>query len=92
MPLNPSTGGAGGQVETIAFDLNNDGQFTDADKSGANIVAGIRFEDAVPTDSSFIGSKRYTQLSDKSIDVRETNTNASDGPYTGRLSWSEIER
>jgi type IV pilus assembly protein PilY1 len=89
LALNPATGGQGGLRETIAFDLDNDGEFDENDLVGGSPVAGIRFDDAVPTDSSFIGSKRYTQLSNREIDVRETNT--STGTRTGRLSWQELD-
>ena len=59
------------------------------DMVGENvIVAGLRFEEAVPTDSAFIGNRRYTQLSNKEIDVVTTNTRT--GERTGRLSWLEV--
>jgi type IV pilus assembly protein PilY1 len=54
----------------------------------ARAVAGIRFEEAVPTDSSFIGDKRITQFSDKSVAVVGTNTQQSN--ITGRLSWKQL--
>jgi len=89
MAMNPVTGGVGGLREEIAFDLNNDGQFDDRDNvATGEVVAGLRFEDAVPTDSSFIGNKRYTQLSNREISV--TTTNTDNGPRAGRLSWKEV--
>ena len=88
MAMNPATGGLGGQREEVAFDLNNDGEFDDQDRPGGDVIAGMRFEDAVPTDSAFIGNRRYTQLSNKEIDVVLTNTQT--GSRTGRLSWREI--
>jgi type IV pilus assembly protein PilY1 len=91
MAMNPITGGVGGLEEQIAYDLNNDGWFDDQDNlSTGEIVAGLRFEDAVPTDSSFIGNKRYTQLSSGEITVTVTNTDGGD--YTGRLSWKEVPK
>ncbi|MBL4682767.1 MAG: cadherin domain-containing protein [Pseudomonadales bacterium] len=71
------------------FDLNNDGEFSSGDEVNGEIVAGLRFEDAVPTDSSFIEDQRITQLSDKSLDIVTTNT--SFGGNTGRLSWKQLD-
>ncbi|MDG1206491.1 MAG: hypothetical protein P8N51_14070, partial [Pseudomonadales bacterium] len=68
---------------------DNDGAFDEGDSVNGAVVAGIRFEDAVPTDSSFIEDKRITQLSDKSLD--STSTNTSGGLNTGRLSWKQLE-
>jgi type IV pilus assembly protein PilY1 len=89
MAFNPATGGAGGLRADTAFDLDNDGAFTDGDMVDGNIVGGLRFDDAVPTDSAFIGSKRFTQLSDRTVSIQETNT--GDGSKSGRLSWRELE-
>jgi Tfp pilus tip-associated adhesin PilY1 len=89
MALNPVTGGVGGLNEEIAFDLNNDGYFDSDDLAGSNVVSGLRFDDAVPTDSSFIGTRRFTQLSDRTVDVIDTNTGTS--ARSGRLSWRELE-
>jgi type IV pilus assembly protein PilY1 len=89
MALNPSTGGLGGLREQIAFDLNGDEAFDELDSAASGeVIAGMRFEDGVPTDSAFLGSRRYTQLSNRDVDKQETNTNR--GPRTGRLSWLEI--
>ncbi len=88
LALNPATGGEGGLRADIAFDLNNDAMFDDQDLVGGDIVAGLRFDEAVPTNSSFIGSKRFTQLSDRTVDIRETNTDI--GTNAGRLSWAEV--
>ena len=89
MALNPVTGGVGGLNEEIAFDLNNDGYFDSDDLAGGDLVSGLRFDDAVPTDSSFIGTRRFTQLSDRTVDVIDTNTGTS--ARSGRLSWRELE-
>ena len=83
----PGTGGTVCLGERGVFDLNNDGAFDDSDKVNDKVVAGTRFEDAVPTDSSFIEDKRITQLSDKTLDA--TSTNTSRGRNTGRLSWKQ---
>jgi type IV pilus assembly protein PilY1 len=90
MAMNPATGGLGGLREEVAFDLNNDGYFDDQDRSGGEVVAGLRFEDGVPTDSAFIGNRRYTQLSSREVTVVVTNTET--GVRTGRLSWKEMPR
>jgi len=86
----PATGGANCLGDGAIFDLDNDGNFDSVDNDGVNqAVAGIRFEDAVPTDSSFIEDKRVTQLSDKSLDILGTNTNNT--RQTGPLSWKELD-
>ena len=89
LAFNPVSGALGGIREQIAFDFNNDGMFDDSDSAAnGDVLAGMRFEDAVPTDSAFIGTRRYTQLSDKTISVVSTNT--ATGPRTGRLSWEDL--
>jgi type IV pilus assembly protein PilY1 len=85
----PGTGGTNCLGTRGIFDLDNDGAFDAGDKVDGQVVAGTRFEDAVPTDSSFIEDKRITQLSDKSLDSTKTNT--SGGENTGRLSWKELD-
>ncbi|MDG1441215.1 MAG: PilC/PilY family type IV pilus protein [Pseudomonadales bacterium] len=85
----PGTGGTDCLGDRGIFDLDNDGAFDEGDSVNGAVVAGIRFEDAVPTDSSFIEDKRITQLSDKSLD--STSTNTSGGLNTGRLSWKQLE-
>lgn len=84
----PTSGGTDCLLGEV-FDLNNDLFFDDEDQVDGNTVLGLRFEDAVPTDSSFIEEKRVTQLSDKSLDMTTTNTatNAS----VGRLSWKQLQ-
>ena len=85
----PATGGINCLGSDGIFDLNNDGDFDASDQVNGKTVAGIRFEDAVPTDSSFIGDRRITQLSDKSLDSISTNTDTSRN--TGKLSWKQLE-
>jgi type IV pilus assembly protein PilY1 len=71
-------------------DTNNDGVINELDDSFNDVVVGLRFEDAVPNDSSFIGNERITQMSDKSIDRTRTNT-AHNSINTGRLSWKQAD-
>ena len=72
------------------FDLNNDDVFNDADRTtGGAVVASTFFEDAVPTDATFMGGNRVTQLSDKSLEIRATDT--SRGENTGRTSWERLK-
>ncbi|MFT4677001.1 MAG: type IV pilus assembly protein PilY1 [Candidatus Azotimanducaceae bacterium] len=85
----PGTGGTNCLGGRGIFDLDNDGVFDVGDEADGQVVAGTRFEDAVPTGSSFIEDKRITQLSDKSLDSTKTNT--SGGSNTGRLSWKELD-
>jgi type IV pilus assembly protein PilY1 len=85
----PENGGLACLDDKGIFDLDNDGEFDSNDDVNNRVVAGIRFEDAVPTDSSFIGDERITQLSDKSIDRVKTNTTG--GLNTGRLSWKQLD-
>jgi hypothetical protein len=49
----------------------------------------VLFEHAVPTDSTFMGNKRVTQLSDQSLHMMGTNTGFS--RYSGRLSWKQLQ-
>lgn len=89
--FNPATGGSGANT---VFDLNGDGIFDENDNvdglvGEANVVSGTRFDDATPTDSSFIGNRKITQTSDKKI--RSTGTNTDGGNKVGRHSWREIE-
>jgi type IV pilus assembly protein PilY1 len=85
----PGTGGTNCLGASGIFDLNNDGLFNSEDQVGGSVVAGTRFEDAVPTDSTFFGGNRVTQLSDESLDI--TGTDTSGGANTGRLSWRRVE-
>ena len=90
LAFDPFTGGPG---EKTIFDLNNDGSFNVYDNVSdiddvLNIVTGLRFDDATPTDSAFIGSRRMTQAGDE---IRSIDTNTGDAPTTGRTSWREID-
>ena len=73
--------------------MNNDHSFSALDNvadldSVTNIVTGLRFDDATPTDSAFIGSRRMTQAGD---DIRSIDTNTGGPETTGRTSWREID-
>ena len=75
-----------------SFDLNNDGTFNFNDNIAdlddfLSIVTGLRFDDATPTDSAFIGSRRMTQAGNE---IRSVDTNTGDTATTGRTSWREI--
>jgi hypothetical protein len=92
------SGGAGGESQDQGFDINGEYQFNVEDKVdyeiingghvGGDVVIGMRYDDAIPTDSAFLGNKRVTQLSDQSIDIQNTNTDSND--YVGRLSWKRL--
>jgi type IV pilus assembly protein PilY1 len=69
-------------------DNDNDGEIDEEDERAELAITGKRFEDAVPTDSSFIGNARITQLSDKSLDSEIVNE--KDSNNTGRLSWKQL--
>ncbi len=103
----PSAGGFGlsvnpldGRAETdVIFDINIDGVFDLNDNilisSVSTIVAGTRFKSA-PSDSTFIGDYRVTQLSDTSIDSILVNPDLNGGgglgALLGRHSWKEIRQ
>jgi type IV pilus assembly protein PilY1 len=73
------------------IDNDNDGLIDEEDEGNEDddyVIAGERFEDAVPTDASFIGNTRITQLSDKTLDAKIVNN--SGGDNTGRLSWKQL--
>lgn len=89
LAFDPLTGGPG--TKTI-FDLNGDGTFNQLDNVGdldsyLNIVTGIRFDDATPTDAAFIGNRRMTQAGNE---IRSFGTNTGEAATTGRTSWREI--
>ena len=80
----------GGLSEENVFDVNNDGTFDEKDLVGGVVVAGLRYDTAVPTDHSFIGTRQVTQLSDQTLSIETTNL-AALGARIGRLSWREVE-
>jgi type IV pilus assembly protein PilY1 len=90
LAFDPLTGGPG---DKTIFDLNNDRSFDYRDNVGdienpLNYVTGIRFDNATPTDSAFIGSRRMTQAGDE---IRSIDTNTGVVDTTGRTSWREID-
>ena len=85
----PGTGGADCFAAGGVFDLTSDGHFNVADQVNGVMVAGMRFQDAVPSDSAFINNQRVTQLSDQSLDMTATNTQV--GANIGRLSWRQVD-
>ena len=88
MSFCPGTGGAECFGQGV-FDLNNDHVFDSLDEANNEIVAGLRFEEGVPTDAAFIQNDRVSQLSNQDLDVIGTNTNS--GSHTGRLSWKMLD-
>jgi Tfp pilus tip-associated adhesin PilY1 len=87
----PATGSLSCITLDGVFDINGDGLINSADLTeGGKMVASTYFEDSVPTDSTFIGGDRVTQLSDRTLEFRSTET--SGGANTGRISWSRLRR
>jgi type IV pilus assembly protein PilY1 len=87
----PATGSLECIVLGGVFDINGDGLINDGDlTTSGEMVASTYFEDSVPTDSTFIGGNRVTQLSDRTLEIRLTET--SGGINTGRISWSRLKR
>ena len=89
------TGGSG--IDVI-FDVNIDGLFDEDDNlnqvdSVSSIITGTRFE-STPSDSTFVGDFRVTQLADTSIDRILVNPDLNEGggisALLGRYSWKEI--
>jgi hypothetical protein len=60
-------------------DLNDDG----------SVPASLTIEDGTPTDSTFIGRSRITQLSDQTF--QSTLINPATTESTGRLSWKQLD-
>jgi type IV pilus assembly protein PilY1 len=90
LAFDPFTGGPGTKP---IFDLDGNGSFNANDNAGdidsyLNIVTGIRFDDATPTDAAFIGHHRMTQAGNE---IRSLGTNTKVTTTTGRTSWREIE-
>ena len=87
--LDPLTGSDGNE---IIFDINIDNIFDTNDNinvaGDSKIIVGTRFK-SIPSDSSFFGNYRITQLADTNIDSILTNTGGSE--FLGRQSWREVE-
>ncbi len=89
LALDPQDGTAGSQV---IFDINADNVFDDQDNIStlgeAGIIVGTRF-DSIPTDSTFFGDYRITQLSN--TDIVSYKTNPAKLELVGRQAWREVE-
>ncbi|MBT4161893.1 MAG: hypothetical protein HOE54_11345, partial [Gammaproteobacteria bacterium] len=86
----PDTGGLECTGGSPIFDVNNDGVFDSDDLiDGSTVPASLIIEDGVPTDSTFIGRSRLTQLIDQSFQATLVNPATTDS--TGRLSWKQLE-
>lgn len=88
--LDPLTGSDG---EEVIFDINIDNVFDENDSIKVatdtyKIVVGTRFK-STPSDSSFFGDYRITQLANTDID--SIRTNVGSGDFIGRQSWREVE-
>jgi type IV pilus assembly protein PilY1 len=83
----PLTGGSG-CIDEGVFDINNDGAFDGEDLINSAIVFGTIFEGSAPTDATFVGENRVTQLTDRSLEIVKTNTAST--VNTGRLSWRRL--
>lgn len=88
----------GGVAVDVIFDINIDGLFNADDNLNGvigNIIVGTRFESA-PSDSTFIGNNRVTQLSNSDVDIIRTNPDLNNGGSVGALlgrhSWKEIRQ
>ncbi|MFK7814873.1 MAG: pilus assembly protein [Gammaproteobacteria bacterium] len=88
----------GGVAVDVIFDINIDGLFNADDNLNGvigNIIVGTRFESA-PSDSTFIGDYRVTQLSNSDVDRilvnPDLNNGGSVGALLGRHSWKEISQ
>ncbi len=82
----------GGYPDEPVFDYNRDGQVDDTDvaTNGTQSAppAAIRFDNGLPTESSFLGSYQYTASSDGNIE--KMTIKAESTGLTGRLSWQEL--
>ena len=99
----PPPGGFGQSIDAVTgssgpiviFDINIDGLFNADDNlngvnSISNIVVGTRFE-STPSDSTFVGDYRVTQLSNSTIDRILVNPEVGGlSELLGRHSWKEI--
>lgn len=89
LALDPQTGTAG---QEVIFDINADKVFDDSDKINVagqlKTIVGTRFK-STPSDSTFFGDYRITQLSNTDIDAIRTNTAKTE--LVGRQAWREVE-
>jgi type IV pilus assembly protein PilY1 len=86
----PDTGGIDCAGHSPVFDINNDGVFDENDlNADGSVPASLTIEDGTPTDSTFIGRSRITQLSDQTF--QSTMINPATTESTGRLSWKQLD-
>ena len=89
LAIDPQDGSAGDQV---IFDINVDNVFDEQDNisvlGNAGIIVGTRF-DSTPTDATFFGDYRITQLSN--TDIVSFKTNPANLELVGRQAWREVE-
>ena len=86
----PGTGGLDCAEGSPVFDINNDGVFDEDDlNDDGSVPASLTIEDGTPTDSTFIGRSRITQLSDQTF--QSTLINPATTESTGRLSWKQLD-
>lgn len=83
MAINPFTGGA---LDMTFFDLNRDGQFTNADLSNGAIVGGIGFDTGL-NNVNFIEDQMYGSMDDGT--TRQIGTQGGSST-AGRMSWREL--
>ena len=87
LSFNPMTGGS---FSKPVFDINRDGVFDVNDNLGGdggfgNVIVGLR-TNGTPTDATFYGNRRFTQLHDGSLEDVAINA----GERGGRTSWREL--
>ncbi|MDW3095890.1 MAG: PilC/PilY family type IV pilus protein [Gammaproteobacteria bacterium] len=89
LALNPQNGTAG---QEVIFDINADNLFDSNDNINVagqlKTIVGTRFK-STPSDSTFFGDYRITQLADTDIDSILTNTAKTE--LVGRQAWREVE-
>ncbi|MBO6851155.1 MAG: hypothetical protein JJ867_11940 [Marinobacter sp.] len=66
------------------FDVNNDGLVNSDDE----IVAGVRYGDAMILNMNLLGDNLYRQASDGTVD--QSKVNLGGGETLGRSGWREI--
>jgi type IV pilus assembly protein PilY1 len=89
LAIDPQDGTAG---QEVIFDINTDNVFDSNDKINVagqlKVIVGTRFK-STPSDSTFFGDYRITQLSD--TDIHSIRTNTAQTQLVGRQAWREVE-
>ena len=83
----------GGRPDSVAFDLNFDGQLGTLDEISGEAAAGHKVR-GLPSSPVTLGTKRYTSTTE-SIDgasIEVDDIEKIPGIDTGRLSWEELAR